>query len=110
MTLSVIPRLLISFAFASVLCGQDLNGHVPIHYKGVMTIPKHGSRRLTIKYDDLYPGVRMRGGCSWKDETQPGSYMPIVESDKNHQVIEAPRGHIIAWECWWNVPLPKGEK
>lgn len=61
------------------------------------------SGKITINYDTLLPGPRGFGGCSFDDETQPGSYMPVISRDDSHITIHAAVGHKVHWDCRWNI-------
>jgi hypothetical protein len=79
-----------------------------LSYDRELIVPQSGV--LSLKFDDLYPGERTRGGCSWKDETYPGSYMPLLEHDTKHEVVKAPVGHKIARHCEWITPREEVKK
>jgi hypothetical protein len=79
-----------------------------LHYGGKITVPK--SRRLEIKYADLFPGERTRGGCQWTDETQFGAPLPLLEHDAKHEVIGGTQGHLIEWYCDWITPKEEVKK
>lgn len=68
-------------------------------YEG--TLKSHGE--VTINYESLLPAPRGFGGCAFNDETQPGSYMPVISSDSQHVTVQAPLGHRIGWNCRWTI-------
>lgn len=73
-----------------------------VHYTAKLTVPKSG--KITIVYDDLYPGKRSKiGGCYFMDVTKPGSLMPILEDKPDHVTIKAPVGHVVEYHCNWNT-------
>jgi hypothetical protein len=82
-----------------------MRGYDWVHYDIKKVVPTSG--KLELKFDDLHEAPRTRGGCSWMDETKPGSYMPFLEADDKHQVVKAPVGHTIAIHCDWIVPKVK---
>lgn len=81
--------------------GKPAKGTEFVRYVKVLRVPKNGQIKLT--YADLYPGERVRGGCSFTDKTKLGSYMPILEQDAEHIVIGAPVGHDVEYDCTWTV-------
>jgi hypothetical protein len=93
------------------LGGKEIGTINTLHYQGRNLVGQSGEVRIDFKKYYAHPEKLIAPmSCKVKDLTKDGPVYILDTDAKDHQIFQAPVGHILKWSCKGNIPRKKTSK